>query len=273
MEQQNIQHHLPDAERVSIVAATILLAYTLARYINLPGQEVSIQLPGVSLNLTFNIQALVALLVAGLSASGANWLFCEHPLLGNKNPMEHWILPAMTTLVIALPLFQVPQQLLWWVGFAMGGGFIVLVLIAEYIVIDPHDLRYPPAAAGITAISFALFLILTAALNYAETRLFLLLPALTIACMLVCLRVLRLRISNRWLIVETIIISLITIQIASALHYWPISPVAYGLAILAPTYALTNLIGSLVDRGPKFNAIFEPFIILIIIWTMAFWLR
>jgi hypothetical protein len=273
MSEQDSKGHLPNADRMSILAATILLAYTLARYISLPGREISIQFPGIYLDIKLNIQTLVVLLVAGLTASGADWLFREHPSIKKRNTIEHWLLPAMTTLVIAIPLFQVPQRPIWWVGFAMGGGLIILVLIAEYITIDPQDPRYPPAAAGITAISFALFLILIAALSYAETRLFLLLPVLIVSCMLLNLRVLRLRFHNEWLIIHSITVALITTQIATALHYWPISPIAYGLAILAPAYALTNFVSNLTEKESYGRAIVEPTVMLFILWAVAFWLR
>ena len=273
MSEQNSKGHLPNADRMSILAATILLAYTLARYINLPGREISIQFPGIYLEINLNIQTLVVMLVAGLTASGADWLFSEHPSIKKKNTLEHWLLPAMTTLVIAIPLFQVPQRPIWWIGFAMGGGLIILVLIAEYIAIDPHDPRYPPSAAGITAISFALFLILIVALSYAETRLFMLLPAIFVSSLLVNLRVLRLRFHNEWLFIQSITVTLINIQIAAALHYWPISPIAYGLAILSPAYALTNFVINLSERESFRRVIIEPIVMLLILWAVAFWVR
>ena len=273
MFEKESQHHLPDTDRMSTLTATILLAYTLERFISFPGRDFSIQLPGFFIDITFNIQVLVVLLVAGLTASGANWLIREHPSIGKKKMIEHWLLPAMTALVIAIPLFQVPQRPIWWVGFAVGGGLIILVIIAEYITINPQDLRYPPAAAVITAISFALFLILAAALSYAETRLLLLLPALTISSLLVSLRVLRLRFPNKWLLIESITVTLITAQIAAALHYLPISPVAYGLALLAPAYALINLTGNLAEGETYRQAMIEPIVMLSILWFAAFWLR
>jgi hypothetical protein len=82
---------------------------------------------------------------------------------------------------------------LWWAVFAIGGGLLILVLIAEYIVIDPSDVRHTLAAAGLTALSFTLYLILAIVLRSAGLRLFWMLPALMLAAGLVSLRTLHLR--------------------------------------------------------------------------------
>jgi hypothetical protein len=92
--------HLPDPERLSILAATILLAYALARFIDLPGREIAVQLPGIYLSIQINIKTIVALLVAGLTATGADWLLRDHPAIGKARSFEHWLLPALTAWVI-----------------------------------------------------------------------------------------------------------------------------------------------------------------------------
>lgn len=60
----------------------------------------------------------------------------------------------------------------------LGGAFLMAVLVAEYIVIDDQDDRQPLASAGLTVVSFALYLILAASLRFAEMRLYLIIPAL-----------------------------------------------------------------------------------------------
>lgn len=271
---QNIDKpgRFPEVERLSTMAATILLAYALARYIDLPTRSFAMQLPGIYLSFEISVQNVVAFLVAGLTASGANWLIQDHPALGKRSSLPHWILPALTALTISLPLSQLPQSPIWWIGFALGGVLLILVLIAEYIVVDPQDLRYQPAAAGLTAVSFALFLILATALSFSDMRLFLLFPAISVAGGLVCLRTLNLRLAGRWAYTYAGITALITGQLAAALHYWPLSPVAFGLALLGPAYALTNFWGNLDEGEPLRQALIEPFVILILVLLMAVWL-
>ena len=265
--------HLPDPDRLSILAATILLAYALSSFIDMPGRELSLQLPGVYLEVQFNTRTFVAVLVAGLTATGADWLLRDHPALGNKSTIQHWMLPALTALVIGLPLSQMPIGPLWWVGFAIAGGVMMLVLLAEYIVVDPTDSRQAPATVLLTAVSFALFLALAVTLRSAGFRLFLVLPSLTIAAGLVSLRTMHLRLHGKWAFLHAGIIALIISQLAAALHYWPLTPVTYGLLLLGPAYALTSLFASLLEDVPFRQAITEPVIVLVIVWGVAYWIR
>lgn len=265
--------NLPAPDRLSVLAATILLAYALARFVNLPARELALQLPGLYLAVQVNIQTVIALLVAGLTATGADWLMRDHPAIKGNSTLEHWLLPALTAWVIGLPLFQLPLSPVWWVGFALGGGLLMLVLVAEYIVVDPEDARQPPAAAALTAVSFALFLVLAVALRFAGTRLFLILPAIVLAAGLVSLRALHLRLHGRWVFVEACIIAVLIGQMAAALHYWPLSPAAYGLALLGPAYALTSLVGSLAEGEMLPQAVIEPAVVLAVVWGAALWIR
>ncbi len=265
--------YLPNADRLSVLAATILLAYALARFVQLPQLELATQLPGFYFSISLNIQTVVAIIVAGLTASGADWLLHDHPARGEQNTIEHWLLPALTAWVIGLPLLQLPIGPLWWGGIALGGGLLMLVLLAEYIVVDPDDIRQPPAAAALTAVSFALYLALVVGLRLANLRLFLLIPALSTAACLVSLRTLHLRLHERWLFLPALVIALMIAQLAAALHYWPISPVSYGLILLGPAYALTSLVSGLEDGAPFSETIREPLIVLTLIWLIALWTR
>jgi hypothetical protein len=266
-------HYLPDPERLSTLAAMILLAYALARFINLPLGSFSVQLPGMYLALQINLRTFLTFLVAGLTAAGADWLLRDHPALQDNHTFDHWLLPALTAWVIGLPLFQLPLGAVWWAGFALGGTLLMLVLVAEYIVVDPDDARNGPAAAGLTALSFALFLTLAISLRFSGLRLYLILPALTLGAWLVSLRSLHLRLYGFWAFIPAAVVALFIAQIAAALHYWPLSPVAYGLALLGPAYSLTSLIGSLIEGDALRQAIIEPGVVMLAIWVAAFWLR
>ncbi len=268
--QEHMRHrHLPDTDRLNILVGTILLAFALAHFIRLPVRQLSIQLPGIYLAIDFGVQQLVAFLVALLTATGADWLLREHPHRGTHRLIEHWLLPGLTAWAIGLPLMQLPLSPIWWIGFASGGILLILVLIAEYIVLDPEDVRHPPAAAGLTAISFALFLVMVTGLRFASSRLFLLLPSLGLVSGLVSLRAIHLRLDNRWAFQEAGLVALVTMQVAAALHYWPISPISFGLALLAPAYALTNLLGNLAEGIPMRRSIIEPVVVLMLIWGAA----
>jgi hypothetical protein len=265
--------HLPSRERMSLLTATILLAYALGRFIDLPAFNLAAQLPGFYFDFTFSVQMLVSIIVAGLTATGVDWLLRDHPGMRRNRMLEHWLLPALTAWAIGLPLFQMPPSILWWVGFATGGAVLILVLVAEYIVVEPEDDRHGPAAAGLTAVSFTLYLVLITALRFANLRLFQILPAIAVAAGLVSLRTLRLRLPERWSFLEAGLVALATLQLAAALHYWPVSPVTYGLALLGPGYAITHFLGSLALGEPARQAAVEPAVLLGLIWAAAVWIR
>lgn len=272
MDETGRAYHLPDGDRISVLAATILLAYALVGIISLPSFEIAWQLPGVYLQVEINARTVVAILVGGLAASGAAWLLHDHPALQSRSTFEHWLLPALTSWVIGLPLSQMEIGSAWWIAFGIGGGSLMLVLVAEYIVVDPDDPLNAPASVLLTVISFALFLALAVTLQIASVRLFLSLPALTLAAFLVSLRTLHLRLPERWAFLEAGMISVVIAQIAAALHYWPISPVSYGLILLGPAYALTSLVYNLMGGMRPRQAITEPLIVLLILWGLTLWI-
>ena len=264
--------YLPNADRLSILSASILLAYATSRFVDIPPRELGMQLPGFYLAIQINFHTVVALLVAGLTATGADLLLRDHPALGDKNTLEHWLLPALTAWTLGIPLYQLPVGPQWLMSFAIGGALLMLVLVAEYIVVDPDDDRFPLASAGLTAVSYALFLILAITLRSADLRLYLILPALAIASGLVSLRTLHLRLHGGWIYLPTLVITLIVVGIISALHYWPLSPITFGLLILGPAYSLTSLIGALSEGQPLRRAIIEPGIVLLAVWGTALWI-
>lgn len=266
-------NYLPNLDRLSILSAAILLAYTLARYINFTIQSLAIQLPGFLLAVEIDLRTIVALLVAGLAAFGADWLIIDHPGRGKRSRFEHLLLPALTAWVIGLPLYQLPLGFLWWVGFLLGGTILMLVLIAEYITVDVEDIRHPLAAAGLTVVSFALFLLLATSLRFTGLRLFLMLPALAVTAALVSLRMLQLRFHGQWLFMQAGIVTLIVGQVVAGLHYWPLTPVAYGLVLIGVAYSLTSLVGSLTEGSSLGKALIEPMFVLAVILGIALWIQ
>lgn len=257
---------------MSLLTAVILLAYALARYIDLPAREISLQLPGIFLSISINIRTGVTLLSALITASGADWLFRSHPEIGQTPTYEHWLLPALTAWVIGIPLFQIPIGLTWWFGFFFAGVMLVSVLIAEYITIDLDDIRYSVAASGLTALSFGLFLTLVISLRFSGYRLFLVLPAVTIAAWLVCLRTHFIRNHRSTALLYASIVAIITSQLTAAMHYLPISPISYGLLLLSPTYAFTSFFENILDGDPIRQAAMEPSIVFAIILGFVLWI-
>jgi len=166
-----VRQHLPDANRLSVVTATILLAYALTPFVKLPGQEFDIQLPGFLLQIRLNFNTVVSVLVALLAAAGTDWLMQGHPTASGVARLPNWLLPALTAWAIGVPLTTLEVSTAWWGVFALGGLLLIMVLVAEYIVVDPTDLRHTPASVGLIAVSFALYLVLAISLRASSLRL------------------------------------------------------------------------------------------------------
>jgi hypothetical protein len=263
----------PNLDRISVLAATILLAYTFAGLISIPERQFATQLPGIYLEIEINIQTIVSFLVACLAASGTDWLLREHPSSQNQRLAPHLLLPALTAWVIGVPLHQRAFGLYWWIGIFLGGGALILVLMAEYTVVDVNDTNYSLASIGLTTVAYALFFLLAVTLRVSQIRLFLLVPALTLVITFVSLRILHLRQREKWAFQEAGISALIMAQISVAAHYLPLSPLSFGLSLLGPAYGLSSLFGNLGDGKTWGEAILEPLAVLGIFWFLAFWFR
>ena len=269
--------HLPNTERLSVLAATILLAYALTRFVNLPGWVLAARPLGIQVTIRINVQTIIPLLVAGLMAAGTSWLLSDHPALYGQTRRgpgpEHWLLPAVVAWVIGIPLEQMSVGFQWVLGLAVGGILLVLILTAEYIAMDAEDLRLPLAEAGLTAVSFAAYLILAIALRAAETRLYLILPALALTASVISLRTWHLRLGGEWAWIESALVMVIVGQVAAALHYWPLPALSYGLAVLGPAYAMTNLVTGVAQGATFRQALAGPLVMLAISWGAAWWIR
>jgi hypothetical protein len=265
--------YLPDPTRVSILTACILLAFALTRVVSAPQYESTIQLAGLYVTLSFNLNTLIVLLAAGLTASGMNWLLRTHPSLEKGETREHWLLPTLTVLVIGVALYTLPTTVVWWLGFGLGALILLVVFFAEFVVVDPIDARYPIASAILTVLAFVIFLLLVVALKAANIRLFLVAPALFLGGGLVALRTMHLRLNERWEVAWAIGIAVVTVQLGAALYYMPLTPVRFGLALLGPVYAMTSLAGSLADGQPPRQVIVEPAVMLTILCGLMIWFR
>jgi hypothetical protein len=266
----NETRYLPDSNRVGVLTAAVLLAFALTHLIQTPEFTLELQLPGFYFAYPLSLSTLMVIMATGLTATGMDWLLRSHPSLEKRRTIEHWLLPTLTTFIIGVPLTILPPGNAWWIGFGIGGLLLVLVFLAEYIVVEPSAPSYAIATAGLTALSFAIYLILTTALRFSGVRLFLLAPALFIAAGLVSLRTLHLRVSQKWEYNWALGIAFICTQIGAGLHYWPVSPVQFGLVTLGPLYALSTLTGNLLEGIPLRRALIEPLIALILAWGLAF---
>ena len=265
--------YLPPADRVGVLIASILLTFALTRLIQSPNLTLAITLPGFYFAYPITLGAIMTVLAAALSATGMDWLIRDHPALGGKSKIEHLMFPTLTTFVIGAPLALLSNVSAWWVGFAFGAILLVSVFFAEYITIDPSAPTYAFARAGLTALAYALFLILATSLRFSGVRMFLFVPVIFITAGLISLRILHLDGSDRWDFPWAIGIGIVCAQVGAGLHYWPLTPLQIGIALTGPLYALTILSFSLAENVPLRRAALSPVIIVGVAWVSAIFLH
>ena len=264
---------MPDPNRIGLLTSTVLLVLVLARLIPTQGFSLEVRFPVLPFAVTLDITTLMGLLTASLAATGMDWLLRGHPSLNGRLTFQWWFLPTLTTFVISVPLSILPNGPAWWVGFIISGVLIFFVFLAEYIVVDPDAPYYTLSVAGLTAISYTLFFVLSIALSSSGVRLFILLPTLFIASTLTSLRILHLWMSGKWELAWSIGIGLVCVQLAAGFHYWPLTPTQFGLLLIGPLYALINLAINLGENISVRRATLEPSIVVALCWGLAIFIR
>lgn len=270
---QENRSYLPSANRAGILIASVLLTFALTRLIQSPHFTLTITLPGFYFAYPLTLGTAITILAAALTATGMDWLTRDHPAIGQKRNIEHLMLPTLTTFVVGAPLALLSNDTAWWVGFAFSAVLLASVFLAEYITIDASAPPYAFARAGLTALAYALFLILTTSLRFSGVRMFLLIPVIFTVSALISLRILHLDGTDRWDFPWAIGIGIVCVQIGAGLHYWPLTPIQFGLALTGPLYALTMLSASLTENIPLRRAALGPAIVVGIAWFALIFLR
>lgn len=223
-----------------------MLAYSLTPFITFPEQKLTLPLFGINFSFQYTFFTIVSILVSAMAAVGTGYLLQTHPRFQDRRFWQHSILPALTAWAIGIPLKDIPVSLQWWSVFFFGAAILILVFVSEFIILDPEDSRFPPAAVAITALSFALFFLLTVGARSSQTRLYLLLPILVIPSFLIVLRTLYLRQGNQWHIQWSAAIALFLAGLILGMHYLPLIPVSFGFILLGLGYGITSLAGSFI---------------------------
>lgn len=264
---------LPNSQKLSLLIATILLAFVIARFVQDPGLPIDFTFAGIYIPLNISLAAIIAVIVAILTASGTDWLLRDYQITDRGALVQHWVLPGLTAWVIGFPLRLLPISPLWWAGFASAGIILLLVITAEYVASNPDDIRQPFAAAGLIALSYMLFLILIITLRTTSLRLIFFLPTVGLSVGLVIMRALHLRLHGSWLYPQAVAGVLLVVQFAAALHYLPLSPISVGLFLLGLLYAYVNFVVNFSQTAILRQALSDSVFVIAVLWALALLLR
>jgi hypothetical protein len=237
--------HVPSRDRLSVLTAVILLAYALARALDLPTRTVGTTLFGSALGFELNGPVLMLLLVAALISTGADTLIRSHPRLAGWTGYAtavHWIVPGATALALGSVLNRTPDGPLWWLGLALSAVVLIAVLVAEYTVVDRQDAAWDLAALGLTALTYALALVLFALLHSQGARALISATAAGLIAAALATRLFALK-AARFDDVPLYagVVGLITAEAVWALNYWRVAAASAALLALIPFYVSVGL--------------------------------
>lgn len=223
-----------------MVLACVLITYAMAHVFQVPGITLALQLPYFYISYDLGLDSILVIVAAVLVGSGMYWLLGV-PMSRASAPaiMEHALLPTLTAYLVGSFLQSLDITAGWVMGFAIGATLVLGVIIAELNVADASSPFYSPAAAGLTALGYVAFVLFIVGTRLASARLYVFAPAVFLTAGGVALRTLHLEHGTRWQPVWTLGIAVIVTQFSVGLHYWPLTPLQFGLILLAPLYGLT----------------------------------
>lgn len=266
---------LPNIERLSIVAATIMLAFALTQLVSFPEHSFSFAVFGIVVDLLIDFSTATIAFTVLLAAAGMEWLIQSHPeksrYANRWAYIRHWIVPVLTALVIGITLNSFVGTLTWWAVYILGSLLLFAVFIAEYNVVTADNYRDPLATVGLTALSFVLYLILAIGVFSGNLRLYIRFPILGIGAMMVISRSLFLRTGN-WHSLWALVNSLVLSEIVIGFHYLPMSPMQSGLLLVGVAYALTSVVTALIEKRTSWAFWGEPASMLaLVVIVSLFW--
>ncbi len=234
--------HFPSQDRLSVLTATILFAYALMRFLDLPARVVGATIFGSALNLELNGPVLMLTLVAALISAGSDTLIRSHPRFAARSTVSHWILPGATALVLGAALNRAPSAQVWLLELGVSALALIVVFVAEYVVVEADDPARDAAALVLTALAYALALLLFVLLRSlgARAAISATTGAVTAAAIAWRLFLLNAAPAGRAAFYAALA-GLVCAETIWALNYWRISASAAGLLVMVPFYLSVGL--------------------------------
>ncbi|HSB89066.1 MAG TPA: hypothetical protein VLD63_03455 [Anaerolineales bacterium] len=232
----------PDRDRLSALAALLLLAVTLVRVVTLPELAARLEILGLVVSLRLSSETVLLTLASAVTITGSDWLVRSHPRFPTQGRrVDHLILPGLATLALGLVLTSFPKGTALWIGLPIAAAVLVAVLVGEFLVVDPDDPRAETAALGLRAMGFVVLTLGLTGILGRETRAVFAIPSVAIGATILAWRLLRLRFDPpaRWQ--HALAAGAVAAEVAWALHYWPLPPLPAALALTLLTYLAVGL--------------------------------
>ena len=264
---------IPSRDQLSVVTAVIVLAYALARFLNLPARLLATTLFGSALGFELSGAFLMLVFAAALIGAGSEMLIRSHPHFAGRparRTLIHWILPGATALVLGAALNHAPNDPQWWMGLGFSVVALVAVLIAEYLVVDPADPRRDAAALALTTLAYLLALVLFILLRHLGARAAISATIGGALAAVLALRLFALKFAPLWrAALYAAFVGLICAEAIWAINYWNISANGAALLTLLPFYTSVGLVEQHLLGRLSRRVWIEFGVVGSIVWVMA----
>ena len=223
---------LPDVNRLSLVGGLVTLVFAAGRF-------------AVDANDSAATTA-VAGLAALLAGTGAVTLMRSQPAAGNRPGWLTGIVPAAAAAVLGLSLVQLPIGIPWWLGLAAAAALWLLVVVAEYVTLDPTEGRRPLAALGLNVLIYILIFVLFTALATGRARAAVSATLCGVLASLLAWRLFALdpRSDIGRAGLYAVVVGLVAAEVMWAVSYWRVRPVTAAAIGLALFYLTAGLLGA-----------------------------
>jgi hypothetical protein len=267
-------------DRASVMIWVVLMGLAAQRFLALPGRSFTTQVLGSPITLTITADTVLAVLLAGLVATGVEaivrahpkadsqlatarrWRQRQQPLHGSRatpSPSSaltaqeraelvirsHWVYwggPIALILVAAFLLPVAPSTVYWVLGLVGTGVVLGLAVAGIYYTIDPFQTGYRRARLGMNALVYALALVLFLVVYRTRVRSIVSATEVLLVSSLLALELLRG--SARPTIIVALyaaITGLVLGQATWALNYWRLDSLTGGLVLLVLFYDISGL--------------------------------
>ena len=237
----------PRTDQLSVLTATIGLGYVLSRFIHLPARTVETMLFGSPISVHVDGQVILIFLLAALITNGTDVLIRSHPsfLLEplNLHPLSHWIMPALTSLIVGVLLNSIAEESLWFLGMLVGVTILVIVLVIEYAVIEPERPSFSRLQIGCTLLAYLVALVWFVWVAQLGVRSAISGTSILLIGGLISFRLLLLygvvAPEAGW---NSLVVGLILAELMWALGYWALPPLVVGAWLLIVLHLCVGII-------------------------------
>lgn len=247
MEKKQIQNE------ISTLTAILLMIYVLTIFVNRSVIVFPLKIGSFSLNINWKMIDLAAPAAGLMGSLGLYQLIGEKAGITKKGILIQGIIPFAAAFSLGVALRNTAVGLSWWMMLFFGGLLLYLVFTAETIVCDPNDPHTVLAEMLLTGLAYATFLMTAIAVRVNLSRLALELPVIGLVAFLISMRIFSLRLYRVQPEKSAVAVTILTVQAASAFHYWPVNSLSFSILLFLWYYILVNCI-ILFSQGVPFPA-------------------